>query len=94
MPTNPFTPQTGIREIVEDAVRNDTALQRRVRIMVNNAVAHAEWTLKHGSPQEKTVIMRQVVLPMIKALGDVDEDKHKREQQEVYQRIRDDLRSA
>lgn len=96
MPTqsNAFMPSLGIRAVVEDAIRHDTALQARIRKLVNNAVALAEWTLVHGSPAEKTVLMRQVVLPMIKALGDVDEDAHRMEQAAVYQEIRDDLKAG
>lgn len=94
MPTRPFAQQDSIKAVIEEIVRTDEALQKRVRRLITNAMKHAEWTMQHGTPAEKSAIMRTIVLPMMKALSDVEDDAVLQEQRAAHERIIQSLKDA
>lgn len=94
MPTRPFAQQDSIKAVIEELVRTDEALQKRVRRLITNAMNHAEWTMQHGTDAQKDSIMRTIVLPMMKALGDVDDDAHLSEQREAHNRMIEAMKEA
>lgn len=72
---------------VEDAVRSNVHLRERVEVFVDRVMKHAEWTLKYGTPSEKSTLMRQVLVPMMKALSDAKGEEERREQKEAIERM-------
>lgn len=92
MPTRPFAQQDSIKAVIEEVVRTDDALQRRVRLLIANAMRHAEHTLQFGTTAEKSSMSRIIVLPMLKALGEVDDMEAQKEQREAHERIIESLK--
>jgi hypothetical protein len=80
---------TELGGLVAQVVANDTELRDRVRVLVNNLIKHAEYTMVFGKPAERTHLMKAIMPHMLKALQTAEGDEAERERAEGYKRIRD-----
>lgn len=84
------TPQrsTSINELARDIVAADPSLQRMLKGIVRKAIAHADYTLDHGSSTDKMQLMRTLTPHMLEALRQSEQNDKAEAERQAYERIR------
>lgn len=76
-----------LADVAAQVVADDPQIRARMKRLVNMMLDSAERTMRLGSPQEKALLMRQVVPGLLRSMQGADVNASEAEERKRYERI-------
>lgn len=77
-----------LADVAAQVVADDPQIRRRMKRIVNALLSSAEHTLQWGTPQEKALLMKQVVPGLLRSMQGADVNASEAEEAARYERIK------
>lgn len=88
------TPKLSVIDLAARIVADDPELRDSLRELMNDAIVHMQYTLKHGSMAEKNLLAKVIMPTLIKALGETNSGEAAQREREAYQRMMDGFKTG